>query len=102
MADVHPVLALVRRPRAVLPGSQRSASSSHGGPSTGWPEYPTTWGFGTRPTGVRPSDLETIYSNMPATGLGKAVGSVPVARGRDSAAARMGLRADQLLPETQS
>lgn len=44
---------------------------------------------------VRSSDLETIYANMPDIGLGKAVGSVPVRRGRDSAAARMGLRADQ-------
>lgn len=51
---------------------------------------------------VRPSDMETIYSNMPATGLAKAVGSVPVGRGRDSAAARMGLRADEVPPETPS
>jgi hypothetical protein len=43
---------------------------------------------------VRPSELETIYTNMPAVGLGKAVGCVPVRHGRDSAAARLGLRPD--------
>ena len=41
---------------------------------------------------VRPGDIETIYGNMPAHGLAAAVGMVPIARGRDSAAARIGAR----------
>ncbi len=41
---------------------------------------------------VRPRDIETIYGNMPAHGLAAAVGVVPIARGRDSAGARIGAR----------
>ncbi len=41
---------------------------------------------------VQTADIETIYGNMPATGLGAAFGTVPVQRGRDSAAARIGAR----------
>ena len=41
---------------------------------------------------VRTSDIETIYGNMPPLGLGAAIGTVPVQRGRDSAAARLGVR----------
>jgi hypothetical protein len=40
---------------------------------------------------VRTADIETIYGNMPPSGLAAAVGMVPVQRGRDSAAARMGV-----------
>ena len=40
---------------------------------------------------VRTTDIETIYGNMPPYGLAAAVGMVPVQRGRDSAAARMGV-----------
>jgi hypothetical protein len=42
--------------------------------------------------GVPTANIETIYGNMPATGLGETVGLVPVARGRDTAAARLGVR----------
>ena len=41
---------------------------------------------------MRPRDIETIYGNMPAHGLAAAVGVVPIARGRDSAGARIGAR----------
>ncbi len=41
---------------------------------------------------VRTADIETIYGNMPPTGLAAALGVVPVPRGRDSAAARIGAR----------
>jgi Domain of unknown function (DUF4188) len=40
---------------------------------------------------VKTSDIETIYGNMPAHGLGAASGLVPVRRGSDSAAVRMGV-----------
>jgi hypothetical protein len=43
---------------------------------------------------VQTSDIETIYGNMPAIGLAAAVGMVPISRGRDSAAARIGVRED--------
>lgn len=42
---------------------------------------------------VRVSDVETIYGNMPPTGLGAALGVVPVRPGKQSAAARIGARA---------
>lgn len=42
---------------------------------------------------VRTDAVETIYGNMPAHGLAAAAGSVPVRRGRDSAAARIGASA---------
>ncbi len=38
--------------------------------------------------------LETIYGNMPPTGLAAATGVVPIRRGRDSAAARIGASVD--------
>lgn len=41
---------------------------------------------------VRPANIETIYGNMPPTGLAAALGVMPVPRGRDSAAARIGAR----------
>jgi Domain of unknown function (DUF4188) len=43
---------------------------------------------------VRPRDIETIYGTMPAHGPAAAVGTVPIGRGRDSAAARIGARQD--------
>lgn len=43
---------------------------------------------------VKPSDIETIYSNMPPIGLAAAMGVVPIPRGGDSAGARIGTRAD--------
>jgi len=41
---------------------------------------------------VPTANIETIYGNMPATGLGAAVGTVQVGRSRDTAAARLGVR----------
>lgn len=41
---------------------------------------------------VRTSDIETIYANMPPIGLAAAVGAIPIRRGNDSAASRMGVR----------
>ena len=41
---------------------------------------------------VRRDAIETIYGNMPPTGLAAALGLVPIPRGRDSAAARIGAR----------
>ena len=41
---------------------------------------------------VRASDCETIYVNMPPTGLARAFTSEPIRRGRDSAGARIGAR----------
>jgi len=43
---------------------------------------------------VRTSDIETIYSNMPPIGLAAAFGMVLVGRGKDSAAARLGVRTE--------
>ena len=39
---------------------------------------------------VQPAGIETIYGNMPPHGLAAATSVVPVTRGRDSAAARIG------------
>jgi Domain of unknown function (DUF4188) len=39
---------------------------------------------------VRTADIETIYGNMPPTGLAAATASMPVKRGRESAAVRIG------------
>jgi hypothetical protein len=39
---------------------------------------------------VSTANIETIYGNMPARGLAAATDLVPVSRGRDSAAARIG------------
>jgi hypothetical protein len=39
---------------------------------------------------VSPANVETIYGNMPPHGLAAATGVVPIRRGRDSAAARIG------------
>ncbi|GAB3995360.1 DUF4188 domain-containing protein [Nocardioides marmoraquaticus] len=39
---------------------------------------------------VRTADIESIYGNMPVAGLAAATASVPVRRGRQSAAARIG------------
>jgi len=41
---------------------------------------------------VKPSDIETIYGSTPTAGLAAAVGLTPVRRGKDSAAARIGVR----------
>ena len=41
---------------------------------------------------VNTADIETIYSNMPPVGLGEALGMIPVRRGQDTAAARIGDR----------
>lgn len=41
---------------------------------------------------VHTTDIETIYGNMPPTGLAGALGAIPIPRGRDSAAARIGAR----------
>jgi hypothetical protein len=43
---------------------------------------------------VKTTDIETIYGNMPASGLGAASAVVPVVRGKDSAAARIGVAAE--------
>jgi Domain of unknown function (DUF4188) len=40
---------------------------------------------------VKTTDIETIYGNMPPSGLGAASALVPVRRGKDSAAARIGV-----------
>jgi fumigallin biosynthesis monooxygenase-like protein len=40
---------------------------------------------------VKTNDIETVYGNMPASGLGAASTLVPVRRGKDSAAARLGV-----------
>lgn len=42
---------------------------------------------------VATSRIETIYANMPPTGLAAAAGVLRVGRGQDTAAARLGLRA---------
>ncbi len=49
---------------------------------------------------VKTSNIETIYGNMPPTGLAAAIGVVPIRRGSDSAAARIGARQedDPVLP----
>ena len=39
---------------------------------------------------VSTANIETIYGNMPPFGLGAATEAVPISRGRDSAAARIG------------
>ena len=44
---------------------------------------------------VPTASIETIYGDIPATGLGAAVGLVPVGRGRDTAAARLGMRENE-------
>lgn len=41
---------------------------------------------------VQSRNIESIYSNMPPTGLGAAYGLVPVGEGQHSAAARIGAR----------
>lgn len=40
---------------------------------------------------IKTSDIETAYSNMPPNGLGAITTMLPVTRGKDSAAARMGV-----------
>jgi hypothetical protein len=40
---------------------------------------------------VQTASIETIYGNMPPYGLGAVAGTVPVGRGKDSAAVRMGV-----------
>lgn len=47
---------------------------------------------------VGAADLETVYANMPAFGLGSATSAVPPVGGRHSAAARLGVRADDRAP----
>ena len=43
---------------------------------------------------VATNSIETIYGNMPPSGLGRITGVIPVRRGRDSAAARIGAAQD--------
>lgn len=43
---------------------------------------------------VKTADIESIYGNMPREGLGVAAPMVPVRRGKDSAAARIGVTDD--------
>jgi hypothetical protein len=43
---------------------------------------------------VPTSSIETIYGNMPPSGLGRIAGVVRIQRGRDSAAARIGAAVD--------
>ena len=40
---------------------------------------------------VKTTDIETVYGNMPPIGLGAASALVPIRRGKDSAAARIGV-----------
>ena len=40
---------------------------------------------------VKTSDIESIYGNMPLQGLGAAATVVPVGRGKESAAVRLGV-----------
>ena len=49
---------------------------------------------------VKRSSIDSIYGNMPAYGLGRALGAVPIGKGKQSAAARAGQRAtdDPALP----
>ena len=47
---------------------------------------------------VPAADLETVYANMPAFGLAAATSAVPVAGGRHTAAARLGVRPDDRAP----
>ena len=44
------------------------------------------------------ADVETMYVNMPAFGLGAATAAVPVRAGRQTAAARLGVRPNDLAP----
>ena len=44
------------------------------------------------------ADVETMYVNMPAFGLGGATVSAPAGAGRQTAAARLGIRPDGALP----
>jgi len=44
---------------------------------------------------VPTANIETIYGNMPVEGLSAAVGVIPVGRGRETAAARLGVRDDE-------
>jgi len=44
---------------------------------------------------VPTANIETIYGNMPLGGPGAAVGLVPVGLGRETAAARLGVRDDE-------
>jgi len=41
---------------------------------------------------VKTRDIESIYSNMPPVGLAAAYGLTTITRGRDTAAARLGVR----------
>jgi hypothetical protein len=47
---------------------------------------------------VTPGSVETVYGNMPPFGLGDAVGTAPVGPQRQTAAERLGLRADDVPP----
>lgn len=47
---------------------------------------------------VTADDAETVYGNMPAFGLAAATSVVPVSGGRHSAAARLGVRPDDIAP----
>ena len=44
------------------------------------------------------ANLETVYANMPAFGLAGSTSAVPVPGGRHTAAARLGVRPDDLAP----
>lgn len=47
---------------------------------------------------VAAGDVETVYANMPEFGLAAVTAAVPVARGRNTAAARLGARPDDRAP----
>lgn len=47
---------------------------------------------------VAAGDAETVYVNMPTFGLAAATAAVPVGRGRHTAAARLGVRPDDVHP----
>jgi hypothetical protein len=47
---------------------------------------------------VAPEDVETIYANMPVFGLAGATTAIPVRGGRQTAAARLGIRSRDVAP----
>jgi hypothetical protein len=47
------------------------------------------------------ADIETVYANMPIFGLAAATAAVPVRAGRQTAAARLGARPDDVAPVDQ-
>jgi hypothetical protein len=66
-------------------------TSSRGAGSTGGVGASGAVGLWHETYRVATSDIETIHTNVPAFGLAAASASVPIVRGRDSAAARIGV-----------